>query len=55
MNSVLLFVIEQFSVGSYLNFGFLTVRIDLGLVGDELALFREGLDLQNFSFAGLSL
>ncbi len=53
--SALLFVIERFAVGSYLNFRFLAVCLDLSLVGHELVFFGEGLDLENFSLAGLGL
>ncbi len=51
----LFFVSERFAVGSYLNLGFLPVCFDLGLIGHELFLLGEGLDLQNFSFSGFGL
>ena len=53
--SVLLFVIEWFAVGSYLNLRFLSVGIDLGLVGDELAFFGERLHFEDLSFTGFGL
>ena len=51
----LFFVSERFAVGANLNLGFLPVCFDLGLVGHELFLLDEGLDLQNFSLSGLGL
>jgi len=53
--TVLLFVIERLAVGPYLNFRFLPVGFHLSLVGHQLVLLGEGLDLQNFSLAGLGL
>src|ERR1700694_4165578 len=51
----LFLVAERFAVGSYLNLGFLPVFFDLGLIGHELSLLGEGLDLQDFSVSGLGL
>src|SRR6266478_1729495 len=51
----LLFVIERFAVGAYLDFRFLPVRFDLSLVGHQLVFLGEGLDFQDFSSAGLGL
>src|SRR5712691_585570 len=52
---LLLFVIERFAVRAYLDFRFLSIRINLGLVGNEFVFLGEGFDFEDFSFAGFGL
>jgi len=52
---VLLFVVERLAVRAYLDFRFLPVGIDLGLVGDQRAFFGERLHFQDLPLAGFGL
>jgi hypothetical protein len=51
----LLFVIERFAVRANLDFRLLPICINLSLVGDELTLLGERLDLEDRSFTGFGL